>query len=137
MSWLIDTNVLSELRKGSRADAGVARWFDGTDESALYLSVLALGELRQGIESVRRRDKRAGRALEHWLREVVDAYADRLLPVDVEIAERWGELNVPDRLPAVDGLIAATALVHGLTVVTRNSDDLERAGVPVLNPFDH
>jgi predicted nucleic acid-binding protein len=137
VSFLLDTNVLSELRKGARADAGVVRWFDATDESALFISVLVLGELTQGIESVRRRDKRSARALEQWLRGLFASYGDRVLPIDAAVAQRWGELNVPDRLPAVDGLMAATAIVHGLTVVTRNTDDFERTGVAMLNPFDH
>jgi toxin FitB len=137
LSYLLDTNVLSELRKGPRADPGVVRWLDSVDDSALFLSVLVLGEIRQGIERVRRRDKRSARALEQWLRSLVESYADRVLAVDATVAERWGELNVPDPLPVVDGLIAATARVHGLTVVTRNSDDFKRAGVEVLNPFAH
>jgi predicted nucleic acid-binding protein len=137
LSFLLDTNVLSELRKRSRADPGVARWFDETDEGALYTSVLVIGEIRQGIESVRGRDPRAARALEKWLAELTSSYADRILEVDVAIAERWGELNAPRPMPAVDGLIAATALVHGLTVVSRNSDDFARSGVAVLNPFSH
>jgi hypothetical protein len=133
----LDTNVLSELRKGARADLGVTRWFDSVNEETLYVSVLSLGEVRQGVEHLRRRDKRGARALERWLLELAGAYGERILPVDAEIADRWGQLNSPDRLPAVDGLLAATALVHGLTVVTRNSDDLDATGVEVLNPFDH
>ena len=136
MSWLLDTNVLSELRKGARTDAGVARWFDAADEAQLFTSVLVIGEIRQGIESVRRRDARAARALDKWLRATVENYADRIIAIDREIAERWGELNVPDRLPTTDGLLAATALVHGLTVVTRNGADFERTGVEVIDPFE-
>jgi predicted nucleic acid-binding protein len=137
LSFLLDTNVLSELRKRSRADSGVLRWFDETDEDALFTSVLVIGEIRQGIESLRGRDVRAARALEKWLGELTAAYAERILPVDVSIAERWGVLNVPRPMAAIDGLIAATALVHGLTVVTRNSDDFVRSGVEVVNPFSH
>lgn len=137
MSYLLDTNVLSELRKGPRTDPGVSRWFDSTDEGAIFLSVLVVGEVRQGIESLRRRDRRAARTLELWLRAVSESYGERILPIDAAVADRWGTLNVPDRLPAIDGLLAATALVHGLRVVTRNSDDFERAGVEVLNPFEH
>lgn len=98
--------------------------------------MLVVGELRQGIEGLRQRDARAARALDKWLRTTLDAYSGRVLPIDAEIADRWGLLNVPDRLPAVDGLLAATALVHGLTVVTRNSDDFGRTGVEVFNPFE-
>lgn len=137
MSFLLDTNVLSELRKGPRADAGLTRWFESVDERSLFTSALVLGEIRQGIEGLRRRDKRAARALDAWLRELSDGYGDRVLPVDAAVADRWGYLNSPNRLPAVDGLLAATALVHGLTVVTRNADDFARSGVEVLNPFAH
>lgn len=97
--------------------------------------MLTLGEIRRGIESIRRRDPEAGKALESWLGRLCEAHADRLLPLDRAIAEEWGRLNVPDPLPVVDGLLAATARVRGLTVATRNSDDFAASGVPFLNPF--
>jgi len=136
VSYLIDTNVISELRKGARADQCVAGWFAGLAEDDLYLSALTIGEIRKGIESVRLRDRRAAASLERWLREVIDSHRDRILPVDETVAEEWGRLNVPNPLPVVDGLLAATAAVHGLVLATRNVKDLRRTGVPLLNPFD-
>ena len=136
MSLLVDTNVLSELRKGPRAHAAVLAWFEGTDERALFTSVLVLGEVRRGIESIRRRDPTAAVALEQWQLRLSETFGDRVLPVDALIADRWGRLNVPDPSPTVDGLLAATALVHDFTLVTRNVRDVERTGVRVLNPFD-
>lgn len=136
MSYLIDTNVISELRKGARADPRVAGWFAGLAEDELYLSALTIGEIRKGIERVRLRDRRAAASLDRWLREVIDFHRDRILPVDETVAEEWGRLSVPDPLPVVDGLLAATAAVHGLVLATRNVKDLRRTGVPLLNPFD-
>lgn len=135
MSWLIDTNVLSELRKGQRADAGVRRWFEETADGDLFTSALVVGEIRRGVESIRRRDRAAAAALSRWLEALVERFGDRLLPIDAAVASRWGELNVPDPVPTVDGLLAATALVHDLTLVTRNGRDVARTGVQVLNPF--
>ena len=135
MACLVDTNVLSELRKGSRADAGVIAWFAGTNESDLYSSVLVIGEIRRGIESVRRRDEVAAQALGQWLLRTLETFGDRVLPVDAQISDRWGRLNVPDPVPAVDGLLAATALEHDLVLVTRNAKDVALTGVRALNPF--
>ena len=135
MSYLFDTNVLSELRKGKRANAGLAAWITDVAEDDLYLSVLVIGELRQGVERVRRRDVMAAARLERWLVGLVEAHADRILPLDVRICELWGRLNVPDPLPAVDGLLAATAIAHDLVLVTRNTRDVARTGVRTLNPF--
>jgi predicted nucleic acid-binding protein len=135
VSFLVDTNVVSELRKGRRSNAGVTRWFASVDESQLQLSVLVLGELRQGVERIRRRDVSAAQRLDRWLLALVDGFADRVLPVDARVAEVWGKLNVPDPLPAVDGLLAATAIVHDLTLVTRNTRHVDGTGVRVLNPF--
>ena len=136
MSFLLDTNIVSELRKGTRSNAGVSRWFASVDQDDLQLSVLVIGELRQGIERLRRRDVAAARRIDRWLLTVVDAFADRVLAVDARVAEIWGALNVPDPLPAVDGLLAATAIAHDLTLVTRNSRHVERTGVRLINPFD-
>src|ERR1044071_136106 len=133
MSFLVDTNVISELRKGERANAKVRTWFRSVDHAELYLSVLVTGELRQGVEGLRRRDPAAAAKLDRWLHELVERHADRMLPVDAAVAERWGRLNVPDPIPAVDGLLAATALVHSLTLVTRNVRDVRRTGVRHLD----
>ncbi len=134
MSWLLDTNIVSELRKAERANQGVREWFAEVEEESLFTSVLVVGELRRGIESVRRRDVPSALALDHWLANLTDAFADRILPVDRQVAEQWGRLNVPNPVPTVDGLLAATSLVHGLTLVTRNTRDVARTGVPVLDP---
>lgn len=136
MSFLIDTNVVSELQKGARADSNVVAWFAGFAENEIFLSALTLGEVRRGIESVRRRDRKFAATLETWLGRVADQHQGRILSVDRSIAEEWGRTDVPDRLPAVDGLLAATAKVHGLTLVTRNVKDMERTGVSCLNPFE-
>jgi predicted nucleic acid-binding protein len=133
--YLIDTNVISELRKGERADPALVAWFVELDEEDVYLSVLTLGEIRRGIESIRRRDPEGAGALESWLARVSEAHRGRILDVDRAIAEEWGRLNVPDPLPVIDGLLAATAKVTGLTVATRNSDDFARTGVDFLDPF--
>ena len=135
MSLLLDTNILSELRKGSRTDPAVRAWFDGTDERALFTSVLVLGEVRRGIESVRRRDPLASEALDQWHHRLVETFGERVIPIDDRIADRWGALSVPDPLPTVDGLLAATALVHDFTLVTRNIRDVARTGARLLNPF--
>jgi toxin FitB len=135
VSYLIDTNVISELRKGARADRRVVDWFAGLAEDDLYLSVLTIGEIRKGIERIRLRDRRVAASLERWLHEVIDAHRDRILPIDETVAEEWGRLGVPDPLPVVDGLLAATAAVHGLVLATPNVKDLRRTGVALLNPF--
>lgn len=135
MSWLVDTNVLSELRKGERAAAGIKSWFDAAVEDELFTSVLVVGDLRRGIESIRRRDEAAAAVLESWLNRLVESFAERVLAVDTAVADRWGRLNVPDPVPTVDGLLAATALVHDLTLVTRNTRDVGRTGVRLLDPW--
>lgn len=134
MSWLLDTNIVSELRKGERTHPRLRAWFADADEDALFTSVLVLGELRRGIESLRRRDVPSALALELWLAALTDGFAERILPVDRIVAEEWGRINVPDPVPTIDGLLAATARVHGLTLVTRNTRDVARTGVPVLDP---
>lgn len=136
MTYLVDTNVIWELRKGERADEAVTTWMSNVGDDEVYLSVLVVGELRQGVERIRRRDVAQAEALDAWLRRIADDHADRVLPVTSTIAETWGRLNVPDPLPVVDALLAATALVHGLTVATRNVGDIARTGVAVVNPFD-
>jgi predicted nucleic acid-binding protein len=134
MSWLLDTNVLSDLRKGQRAHPGISAWFDRVDDGELFTSVLVLGEIRQGIERLRRRDESAALALEQWLARLGADFAGRVLPIDAFVADTWGRLNVPDPVPTVDGLLAATALVHDLTLVTRNVRDVARTGVRTLDP---
>jgi toxin FitB len=134
LSFLLDTNVVSEARKRT-ADPNVRAWFASVPDSDLYLSVLVLGEVRQGVERLRRRDPARAAVYDEWLSKLLRDYADRIVPVTAEVAQEWGRLNVPDPLPVVDGLLAATARIHGWTLVTRNTSDLARAGVRLLDPF--
>lgn len=135
MSWLLDTNVVSEIRKGPRANPGVIRWATGREDD-LWLSVITVGEIRRGIELKRRHDELTARRLEAWLQGMLGSIGPRILPIDSRVAEMWGRLGVPDPLPAVDALLAATALVHDLTFVTRNVKDFERTGVKLVDPFE-
>ena len=135
MSYLLDTNVVSELRKRNRCDAGVAEWFRDVAADDLFLSVLTIGELRHGVDSLARRDRGRAARLNQWLHDVIDGFGERILLIDRPVAEEWGRLNVPTTLPAVDGLLAATAKIHHLTLVTRNTKHVERTGVQLLNPF--
>jgi toxin FitB len=135
LSYLLDTNVISELRKRERGHPGVVRWAAAVDPQELHTSVLVIGEIRRGIELKRRTDAAQAGALTVWLDKLRAGLGTRILPVDERIAEAWGRLGIPDPLPAIDGLIAATAIVHGLTVVTRNVADLARTGVTIFDPF--
>ncbi|CAN5801925.1 type II toxin-antitoxin system VapC family toxin [soil metagenome] len=134
MTYLLDTVMVSEARK-PRPDPGVAAWFDQASSSELYLSVLVLGEIRQGIERLAPRDPAQAAVYTAFLHELRDTYSDRVLGVDQEVADRWGRINAPAPLPVIDGLLAATALVHDLVVVTRNTADIARTPARVLNPF--
>ena len=136
MSLLLDTNVISELRKGPRANPSVALWFEGVPEDEIHLSVLVVGELRRGIERVRARDPRQAGALETWLRQVLRSHGERILPVDARVAEEWGRLTAMRSGSMIDTLMAATAQVSGLTLVTRNVKDVAWTGVSYLNPFE-
>lgn len=136
MSYLLDTNILSETRKRQPA-AGVTKWISATPPERLHVSVLTLGEIEQGISRIRGRGEHAqASGLEGWLRQVEAGFADRILPITVQVASAWGRHQPAQPLPVVDGLIAATARVNDLTVVTRNVKDFERSGVRVLNPFE-
>lgn len=135
MSYLLDSNIVAELRKRERANVGVRQWFAGVDDVELFLSVLTVGELRRGIESIHRRDRAPALTLNPWFRALVTEYEERILLVDQKVAEEWGRMNAVATLPAIDSLLAATAHVHGLTFVTHNTKDVTRTGVPCLNPF--
>ncbi len=133
--YLLDTNILSELRKVERCDAGVRQWIGEVASEELFVSVLVLGEIRRGIERIRQRDEPQARALEKWLRWVASEFADRLLPVDEKIADQWGCLGVRQPVPVLDALLAATAIAHDLTVVSRDEDGFRNTGAQVINPF--
>ena len=137
--YLVDTNVVSEIRKKERSNKGVRAFFRQAVKSdiGLYLSVVTIGELRRGVEIVRHRgDVAQAAALEAWLTAVLNEFTQNILPVDEDIWQLWGRLRVPHPEHALDKLIAATGLIHDLTVVTRNVDDFSPTGVRVLNPFD-
>ena len=135
MTYLVDTNVASEERRRN-ANPNVRAWWASVDEREVFLSVLLIGEARRGIERLRRRDPAQAAILEEWLVRLRRYAADRIIPITADIADEWGRLNVPDPLPPIDGLLAATARVHGLILVTRNTADFERSGVRLLNPFE-
>lgn len=134
MSFLLDTNVVSEIRRGR--DTNVAAWAGEVADADLYLSVLTLGEIRKGIERLRPRDSAQAEVFAAWLERLREDFADRILSVDGTVAEVWGQLNAPAERKTVDSLIAATALVHDLTVVTRNTRDFEGCEVRLLNPWE-
>lgn len=135
--FLLDTNVVSELRRLSRADANVVAWINGTGLARQFLSVVVFTELELGVRLVERRDRVQGAVLRRWLDgEVLQAFAGRILPVDVAVARCAAGLQVPNSRPIYDTLIAATALVHDMTVVTRNVGEFQGTGIAVLNPWD-
>ncbi len=136
MNILVDTNVISELRRGRNADSRVMRWFAAIPPEDIFTSVIVLGELRRGIELVSRRDQRQAEVLAQWYDIVRERLGDRVLAVDEPVMTVWARISAPDVLPAYDGLIAATALLHGLTVATRNTRDYRRSGVQVVNPWE-
>lgn len=136
--YLLDTNVVSELRKArsGKADANVVRWADRVDASELFVSVITLQELEIGVLLAERKDPPKGAVLRAWLdQHVLPAFADRILPVDVAVALRGASLHVPELRPVRDTMIAATALVHGMPVVTRNVSDFESTGVRIIDPW--
>ena len=134
--FLLDTNVVSELRKAAKADAHVRRWAAQISPAALYLSVISVLELEIGVLLIERRDRAQGRLLRTWLEDrVLLTFEDRILPVDTAVVRRCAALHVPDPHTDRDALIAATALVHGMTVVTRNTPDFASTGAKLLNPW--
>jgi len=133
VSFLLDTNVVSEIRRGR--EANVAAWASDVAGADLYMSVLTLGEIRKGIERLRGRDPDQADVFATWLEQLRDHFADRILSIDDRVAEEWGRLNAPAGRTTVDSLIAATARLHYLTLVTRNTSDFDGCDVPLLNPW--
>jgi predicted nucleic acid-binding protein len=136
--YLVDTNVISEFRKGDKADKGVIAFFDAVEaqKETVFLSVITVGELRRGIEKLRyRNDTKQAEMLDSWLSKLLTEYSNNILEFDKESAQVWGYLRVPNHEHLLDKQIAAIALTNGLTVVTRNIDDFSSSGVQLLNPF--
>lgn len=139
MMLILDTNVVSELRKVrfGKADANVAAWAMSVDAASLYVSAITIMELEMGVLSIERKDAAQGALLRTWLeQQVLPEFAERTLPIDTAVAQRCARLHVPDKRGERDALIAATALVHGMTVVTRNISDFKPTGVATLNPWE-
>jgi predicted nucleic acid-binding protein len=136
MPFLLETNVFSELRRGTNCCPQVAAWTASTRQDRHYLSVLTIGEIRKGIEMLKRRAPQQCPAFEKWLETVQIQYEADILPITDAVSERWGRLMAERSLPVIDGLIAATALTHNLTVATRNVRDFADTGVSWINPFE-
>lgn len=135
MKFLLDTNIISEIRKRERAHPNVAKWVTQTPVADIGTSVVVLAEIRRGIELKRRRDPEQARIFDRWFAQMRTRLGPRVLPIDEPVAETWARLSIPDPLPFVDGLLAATAKVHGLIVVTRNTADIARTGAKFVDPF--
>jgi toxin FitB len=134
--FLLDTNVLSEIRKGNRANPNVLAWVDGIPDDQLFISVLNLGEIRRGIEQARNLDSTKAAHLEKWLRGLELLFENRILPIDARTADEWGRIAWKRPLAPIDALLAATAIAHNLVFATRNTRDISDTGVQILNPFD-
>ena len=134
MSYLLDTNVVSEMRKRS-PDQGVRAWFQAVPASELFLSCLTIGEIRLGIERLRRKDEVQARAIERWLTGLRTLYRDRIVAIDTEVTEAWGRINAQGSMPVIDSLLAATALAWDWTIVTRNTADFAASGARLLDPW--
>lgn len=137
MNYLLDTNIISEVRKGAKCDANVAAWYDSIDDAEIFLSVLVLGEIRKGVERARPSDPAQARALEKWLTAVAESFVERVLTVDQAVADEWGRMGAKRPVSTVDALLAATAKVHGMTLATRNVSDVADLGADFVNPFEY
>jgi toxin FitB len=135
VSYLIDTNIISEIRKGDRCNRDVSAWYASIRDEDLFLSALVLGEIRKGIELARARDLDKAAALERWLRQIEAAFGGRVLGIDNTVSDQWGRISAIRPVPVIDGLLVATAMTNGLTLVTRNDRDAAGLGALVLNPF--
>ena len=136
MNYLLDTNIISEIGKGPRCNARVASWYDSIEDAEIYLSVLVLGEIRKGLERARRSDPSRARVLENWLADIESSFAERILPIDQAIAGEWGRMSAKRSVSTIDALLAATAKVNSMTLVTRNTADVADLGAEFLNPFE-
>lgn len=136
MAYLLDTNIVSELRKGDRCETAVREWFEALDDHDAYLSVLVVGEIERGIERIRKRDPKSATRLRRWLSSLVTTFEARILPVTLPIARAWGKMGVASPIPTVDGLLAATAEVHGLVLATRNVAHVRALEIEWVNPFE-
>jgi len=135
VSYLVDTNIISEIRKGRLCNHNVSAWYASIRDEDLFLSALVLGEIRKGIELARARDPDKAATLERWLRQVEAAFDGRVLGIDNAVADQWGRFSAVRSVPVIDGLLAATAMVNDLTLVTRNDRNVAGLGALVLNPF--
>jgi predicted nucleic acid-binding protein len=135
VNYLIDTNVISEVRKGSRCDPNVAAWYASIDDAQIYLSVLVFGEIRKGIERARTSNAAQAFALERWLAAVAESFVGRMLPIDQAVANEWGRMSAGRTVSTVDALLAATAKVHHMTLATRNVKDVVDLGADFVDPF--
>ena len=137
MRFLADTNIISEVRKGLRCDENVGKWYSQVGQADIFISVIALGEIRKGIEQLRHRgDLPQTEMLERWLTELTGRFEDRILAVKPDIADIWGRISSIRPVPIADGLMAATAIQHDLTLATRNLRNVDGLGPKVINPFD-
>jgi toxin FitB len=134
--YLLDTNVISEISRGEQSDQNVRMWYAAMAPEQLCTSALVIGEIRAGVERLRHRESERAMAFERHLVLLIDLFADRIIGIDRRTAEEWGRLNARRRRPAIDGLIAATALVRDMTIVTRNVRDFAQTGAAILNPFE-
>ena len=135
MNYVLDTNIISEVRKGLRCNCKVADWYASVDDAEIYLSVLVLGEIRKGLERARSSKPAQVQALENWLAALGTSFAERILPIDQAIADEWGRMSAKRPVSTIDALLAATAKVNDMTLVTRNTVDVADLGAKVLNPF--
>lgn len=136
MNYLLDTNIISELRKGTRCNKHVKAWHRSLDPNSLWLSVLVIGEIRHGIELLQRKDPISAGHLTTWLNGLEKGFAEKILPVSLGIAHRWGILNAHQPTAYIDGFLAATAIEHDLILATRNTPDIKNTGVSFINPFE-
>ncbi len=136
VKYLLDTNIISEIRKGPRCHPNVAAWYSNLEEESLYLSILVLGEIQKGIEGLRGRDAGKANVLDLWLEQLQISFQSQILPVDIAISQEWGRLSSLHTVPVIDGLLAATATAHRLVLVTRNTQDFADLGIQLINPFE-